>query len=167
MTMQLIIFTGLPGTGKSSIASALARTLKIPLFAKDRLENTLRQAGIEYPASGYASYELLTMLAREQLKFGQSALLDSVASPPKVRELWLGLAQEYGADMHVIQCVCSDEALHRERIATRDHWQPFTWEDVEKVKQHYVEWAIEALTLDAVNPLDENIAKAMAYLTTS
>src|SRR5688572_26858455 len=134
--MQLVVFTGLPGTGKSSIASAIARQLKIPLFAKDRLEHTLRQAGIAYPASAYASYDLLTLLAREQLNFGQSAMLDSVASPPNIRVAWLALAQEFGAEVRVMHCLCSDEALHRERIAARDHWQPFTWEDVEKVKRN-------------------------------
>jgi predicted kinase len=162
--MQLIIFTGLPGTGKSTVASAIAQRLKIPLFAKDKLEHTLRQSGIEYPASAYASYELLTMLAREQFNARQSAMLDSVASPTKLRETWLALAQEYHADVRVIRCICSDEAVHRQRIAARDHWQPFTWEDVEKVKRYFVEWDISALTLDAIRPPEENIAAAVAYL---
>jgi predicted kinase len=162
--MQLIIFTGLPGTGKSTLASAIAQRLKIPLFARDRLEHTLRLSGIEYPASAYTAYDLMTTLAREQLNTGQSAMLDSVASPPKLRETWLALAQDYHADVRVIRCICSDEAVHRQRIAARDHWQPFTWEDVEKSKRSYVAWEIEALTLDAVRPAEENIAAAVAYI---
>jgi SpoVK/Ycf46/Vps4 family AAA+-type ATPase len=39
--MQFIIFTGLPGTGKTSIAEAVARELGIPVFAKDWPEATL------------------------------------------------------------------------------------------------------------------------------
>lgn len=36
--MQFIVFTGLPGTGKSSLAEAVGRQLGIPVFAKDWLE---------------------------------------------------------------------------------------------------------------------------------
>jgi len=39
--LQLIVFTGLPGVGKSSPAEAVARQLGIPVFAKDGLEATL------------------------------------------------------------------------------------------------------------------------------
>jgi len=39
--MQLSVFTGLPGVGKSSAAEAVARELGIPVFAKDGLEATL------------------------------------------------------------------------------------------------------------------------------
>jgi hypothetical protein len=44
--VQLIIFTGLPGSGKSSIAEAAARELGLPVFAKDWLEATF------YPFAG-------------------------------------------------------------------------------------------------------------------
>jgi len=74
--MQLIIFAGLPGTGKSSIAEAIGRQLAIPDFAKDWLEaalvrNQLRPAADDTPALGLAAYELLTTLADRQLQLGQ------------------------------------------------------------------------------------------------
>ena len=39
--MKLIVFSGLPGTGKSTLAEAVGRHLSIPVFAKDWLEATL------------------------------------------------------------------------------------------------------------------------------
>ena len=39
--MKLIVFSGLPGTGKSALAEAVGRELGIPVFAKDWLEATL------------------------------------------------------------------------------------------------------------------------------
>jgi len=68
--MRIIIFSGLPGTGKSMLAEAVGKTLGIPVFAKDWLEATLILS--ELIASdpnkplGSASYELLTMLAERQ-----------------------------------------------------------------------------------------------------
>src|SRR6476661_7271178 len=39
--MKLIVFSGLPGTGKSRLAEAVGRARGIPVFAKDWLEATL------------------------------------------------------------------------------------------------------------------------------
>jgi predicted kinase len=165
----LIVFSGLPGTGKSSIAEAVGRELGIPVFAKDWLEATLRRSGLGANEKvGYAGYELLTTLAQRQLQLGQPVILDSVASIETVRTRWRELAAQYHADWRVIECVCSDEAAHRARLAVRERgipgWHELTWDDVERVKAYYAEWQDERLTLDAVNALDENIAVALNYI---
>ena len=167
--MQLIVFTGLPGTGKSSLAEAVGRELGIPVFAKDWLEATLRRSGIEPTKElGYAGYELLTTLAQRQLQLGQSAILDSVASFERIRTRWRELAAQYQAQWRVIECVCSAETAHRARLAARQRdipgWYELTWEEVERVKTYYAAWQDERLTLDAVNPLAENIAAALSYV---
>ena len=64
---QLIVFSGLPGTGKSSLADAVGREMDIPVFAKDWLEATLRRCGLDErnlpKGLGYVGYELLITLA--------------------------------------------------------------------------------------------------------
>lgn len=88
-TAQMINFTGIPGTGKSTRAEEAAALLNCPLFAKDRLEAALWRSGIGNEAnSGWAAYELLTTLASEQLRRGQSAILDSVATIEPIRARW-------------------------------------------------------------------------------
>jgi SpoVK/Ycf46/Vps4 family AAA+-type ATPase len=44
--LKLIIFSGLPGTGKSALAEAVGRELGIPVFAKDWLEATLLRSKV-------------------------------------------------------------------------------------------------------------------------
>ncbi|HEX2622975.1 MAG TPA: AAA family ATPase, partial [Phototrophicaceae bacterium] len=78
--ISLIALTGLPGCGKSTIAESLARELRIPVFAKDWLEASLRLAGLrDNPICAerlpYAGYELLYSLAQRQLHLGQSVIL--------------------------------------------------------------------------------------------
>jgi predicted kinase len=173
--MRLIVFTGLPGAGKSSVAEALGHELNIPVFAKDWLEAALRRCRLqpdpqqETAGLSYAGYELLTTLAERQLRLGQSAILDSVAGPPAVREQWRKLAGEYKAGWFVIECVCSDESLHRQRLSGRQRgipgWYELSWADVEKVRSYYVPWSDERLVLDAVQPLALNVATAVAYVS--
>ena len=167
---QLIVFTGLPGTGKTSLSEAVGRELGIPVFAKDWLEATLRRSGLGPSKDvGYAGYELLTTLAQRQLQLGQSVILDSVASIEAVRTRWRELATTYRARWRVIECVCSDEAAHRARLAVRERgipgWYELTWKEVERVKNYFTAWQDERLIIDAANPLSDNIADVLNYLS--
>jgi predicted kinase len=171
--MQVIVFAGLPGTGKSSVAEAIARELVIPVFAKDWLEATLERCELrpkadDTPGLGFASYELLTTLADRQLQLGQSVVLDSVASTPSIRVQWRDLAARHGATWRVVECICSDETAHRSRLDRRVRgipgWHELDWQDVQKVAAYYEPWQEQRLILDAVKPLSENIAAALHYL---
>ena len=169
--MKYIVFSGLPGTGKSSLAEALGRESGIPVFAKDWLESTLLRSGLkptmEEKPLGYAGYELLTMLAERQLMLGQSVILDSVAGSQTIRSRWRELAGQYQAAWRVIECTCSDESLHRLRLKERKRnipgWHELEWSDVEKVKQYYSPWDDECLELDMMNLYEANLSKIKEY----
>ncbi len=69
--MQLILFTGLPGTGKSTLAEALSQMINVPVFSKDLIEAALRRGNITTVLNGsqsvsYAVYEILFMLVEQQ-----------------------------------------------------------------------------------------------------
>jgi predicted kinase len=169
--MKMILFSGLPGTGKSTLAERIGRQLGIPVFAKDWLEASLLQSGLRSAMDdkllGFAGYELLTVLAERQFVLNQSVILDSVTSTQTIRTKWHQLAKQYGAGWRVIECVCSDENLHRSRLSDRHRgipgWHELEWADVEKVRGYYPAWEEEHLVLDMVNPLDENVLKARTY----
>jgi predicted kinase len=171
--VKLIVFSGLPATGKSSIAEAVARELGIPVFAKDWLVATLKRLGLGYGEAdssllGKAGYELLTTLAQRQLSLGQSAILDSVLSWASTRRQWRKLTMDYGAQWYAIECVCSDPVLHRVLLAGRVYnipgWQELAWTEVERVNAYYKSWDEDRLILDAVNPLAGNVQTAIDYI---
>jgi predicted kinase len=169
--MKLILFSGLPGVGKSTLAEAVGKHFGIPVFAKDWLEASLLQSGlkstIKEKTLGYAGYELLTVLAKRQLILGQSVILDSVAATKTIRSEWQKLAKRYQAEWRVIECVCSDESIHRARLKVRKRripgWHELEWSEVERVKRYYVPWRSAHLTLDMTYPFKVNFARAIAY----
>ena len=166
--MQFIVISGLPGTGKSSVAEAVGRALRVPVFGKDWLEATLRRSDLQ-GETGYAGYELLTTLAERQLQLGQSVILDSVATFERIRAQWRRVAEAYGAEWRVVECVCSDFDLQRQRVESRRRgipgWHELTWADVERVGGKYEPWQEERLVLDGKRPLSQNIQSAISYLT--
>jgi len=171
--MKLIIFSGLPGAGKSALAEAVGQKLGIPVFAKDWLEATLLRADLT-PANpekplGSAGYQLLTVLAERQLRLGQSVILDSVASTQSIRSTWRTLARQFGADWRVVEVLCSDESLHRARLATRQRqipgWHELTWAEVEHVKSYFAPWDEPHLVLDTILPFDTHLALPLHHCT--
>ena len=169
--MRLIIFSGLPGTGKSTLAETLGKELGIPVFAKDWLEATLVKNGLKPSADGqslgFVGYELMTVLAKRQFMLEQSVILDSVAGLRSIQAAWSQLADYYGANLRVIECICSDESVHRSRLEDRRRnipgWYELEWSEVERVKAYYCPWEGERLLLDMVQSFDENLLRARKY----
>lgn len=169
--MKLIIFSGLPGTGKSTLAEAIGRELCIPVFAKDWLEATLVRNGLnpilESTPPKSIGYELLTVLAERQLRLAQSVILDSVAGSQSIRSMWRQLSEKYNAGWRVIECICSEETVHRERLKNRKRnipgWHELEWSEVERVKGYYIPWQEERLVLDMIDPLAKNLSKTRKY----
>jgi predicted kinase len=170
MTAKLIILSGLPGTGKTEVSEALATALGAPVFAKDWLEASLLQSGeVARAQLGMIGYRLLTTLASRQLALGQSAVLDSVAGLASIRATWRALAKEFEASWFVIECICSDTEMHRQRLSQRRRgipgWPELDWSEVERVQSYFEPWSEERLVLDSVASLSENIARAVAYVS--
>jgi predicted kinase len=169
--MKLIVFSGLPGTGKSTLAEAIGKYFSIPVFARDWLEATLLRCELqpmrEDKSLSWAGYELMTVLAERQLMLEQSVILDSVAATQTIRNTWRQLAAQYDAEWLVIECTCSDESIHRSRLKERKReipgWHELTWFDIEKVKQYYSPWNEKRLVLNMANPFDKNLSKAKTY----
>lgn len=174
---NIIIVSGLPGAGKSSIAEFLSRSLKIPVFTKDWIEASLQQI-VELPENinhapkhiREGGYEFMTMLAYRQLKLGQSVILEGVIQKNELRNRWIKMGNDLDAEVKIIECICGSEEIHKSRLNTRyrdiPNWHNVTWERVLAFKKVYDEWEVDRLVLDSVNPLEENQLKATNYVHT-
>jgi predicted kinase len=124
---QVVVFTGLPGTGKSTLAEEVGRRGGVPVFAGDWLMGALKPHGVldglTRPEFLAMYYGLLETLVRRQLLLGQSAIVDCLVDEATIAG-WEQLAAEHGARLRVIECVCTDEVVHRRRLEGRQRGIP-------------------------------------------
>ena len=170
---QVIIFTGLPGTGKSTLAERVARIVRAPAFAGDWLMGGLKPAHralakldrSEYVAAWFG---LLRTLVTRQLMLDQSAVVDDLVSDPQLA-LWHETAGRFAARLSLIECVCSDEAVHRARIENRIRgipgWHEVGWDHVERMRAELAPLTVDRLIVDAMEPVDDNLRRVLSYIT--
>jgi predicted kinase len=146
-TPLLIVFGGLPGTGKTTIARELSRRLRASYVRIDTIEQSLRAAGLAVGAMGYV---IANAVAGENLRIGRVVVTDSVNPVLASRDGWRETARKNAARLVEIEVICSDASEHRKRVESRladinGLVQP-SWQDV--VSRAYEPWDREPVVLD-------------------
>src|SRR5271156_5869655 len=153
MTSQkLIVLSGLPGSGKSTVAEGLSRALSLPVFSVDPIEAAMWRSGLAKTQTGIAAYDVAITLADEHLRLGHSVVIDAVNPVEAPRAAWRNLAAKHRADLKIIECVCADQTVHRRRVEARVRniagMPELTWARVLARGAEYEAWTDARLILD-------------------
>ncbi|MGD8403113.1 MAG: ATP-binding protein [Anaerolineales bacterium] len=163
---SLVIFSGLPGTGKSTFANRLARERRWPLL---RIDDVAGNVPLE---ADYRFWDekilLLLTIVEEQLKLGISTIADSVfmgADRVHAQEL----ASKYDTYFRPIYCYVSDEALWKERVTERFEAAQgpnvASWEQIQHQRQWFAPWQPDTgLFIDTVDPFEQNYEKVLEFV---
>lgn len=168
--LALILFSGPPGVGKSSLCYRLARDTGTALLTKDQIERTLISSKLA-SETGRLAYDLLFETAEFNLQHGVSVIIDAVFGTNQLRSQMVKIAGESNALFYGIDCTCSDVNVWQQRVKVRPEmvpgWPPAGWPEVQRVRGYYEDWAYPHLTLDAMNPFEENYQALLNYLDTA
>ncbi len=149
-----VFVAGLPGTGKSTLAEALAQSLRAPAFSTDWALGTLTSFGVLRPDNTWPMAELMVLssMAR-QLQLGTDAIVDGVGERERERRRSRAVAEALEAGFVGVECVCSDEEAHRGRLE-RSRGIPgwpatVSWEHVQRMRGLWEPWEEPHLVLDS------------------
>lgn len=164
---DLVIFSGLPGTGKSTLAERLARQLRRPLLCIDDVIGEMPQnAGVPFWDSRVA---VLLEVVNTQLKLGLDVIVDSVFMNMD-RHHAQKLARKHNARFLPIYVYISDEAVWKQRVETRfeklKNPDVATWERIMHQRQRFREWEPgTALFIDTLDEHDRNHQRILEFVT--
>ncbi len=145
-----IIFGGLPGTGKTTIARELASQLSAMYVRVDSIEQAIRDSGMMAQLINEAGYRVAYAIAEDNLRLGRTVISDSVNPIHLSREAWISVGNRAQVRVAEVEIICSDPLQHRQRVETRSSdingLRLPTWEEV--ITREYEPWNRQHIVID-------------------
>lgn len=152
------IFSGLPGTGKTTISKILAQRINAAYLRIDTIEQALRDVcRVDVEGEGYCvAYRIVV----DNLRLGMSVVADSCNPIESTRREWEGVARDADVPYFNIEIICSDRDEHRRRIEARNTDVPGlalpTWLQVQNREYH--PWKKNRIIIDTAGRTEEECA---------
>jgi predicted kinase len=175
---MLIIFGGLSGTGKTTVARELARQLGAVYLRIDSIEQAIRDSGgvnqpvvkqpiVKQPIYD-AGYRVGYAVAEDNLRLGLTVVADSVNPLQITRDAWIGVANRAHVNAVEVEAVCSHPEQHQLRVETRvsdiEGLRLPTWQEV--VSREYEPWDRPHILIDTTtHSVAENLKRIREALS--
>lgn len=150
---MLIVFGGLPGTGKTAIARELACRLGAVYLRIDSIEQVIG------PIDDLG-YRVAYAIAEDNLRLGRTVVADCVNPLAITRDAWMEVATRAQAPAIEVEVKCSDAAEHRRRVEERVTDIPGlalpSWDQV--ASREYHPWVRDHIVIDtAGRSVDDSV----------
>ncbi len=169
MKPYLLVLRGPVGIGKSTLSRNLGKRLGWPVVDKDDFSDVLMMHVEHY---GPLAYDSMFSVAKSLLQRGFSVICDSPLRGEVGGLRAEASARQTGAELRVLGCVLSDEAVWKVRLETR-HKRPAhvikTWADLSRYRQQAsggFDYSIKApiLEVDMAGPLEQLTEEVITWL---
>jgi predicted kinase len=164
---KIIVIGGMPCAGKTTLSKEVSKELKLPVVSKDEIEAAVARKGLASSKEmNGVGYEVMRSLAKGFIESGCAAIFDFTAAKSRVEQCWPEL---FELNIKYIECVCSNEKVHKERAESRfrdiEGWYELSWSEILEIQSNYEPLRPERLVLDSANELRTNVKDAIEYIS--
>ncbi|NMC59908.1 MAG: AAA family ATPase [Candidatus Methanofastidiosa archaeon] len=154
---MLIVITGLPGSGKTTIAEALAKEVDAVVLSTDKIRKSMFKNPVYNEDDKRIIYDELFSRGRKYLASGKNVILDGTFYTKSLRKRAKAIAESTCEKIFFIYCE-TPELLLKERITKRnDKYSDADFNVYLKIKEIFEDFEEEILLVDTSNSVDRNI----------
>ena len=164
----LYILSGLPGTGKSSLAKILSNKINALYLRIDTIEQAIREL-CNFDVQG-EGYRLAYKIIEDNLLIGNNVITDQCNPINLTQNEFNNIAKKCNCKYINIEIICSDEKEHKYRIENKineiENLKLPTWEEIKN--REYDLWEEEHIIIDtAKKTIEECINELIEKINNS
>lgn len=162
---QLVLVAGLPASGKTWLAGALAESLQAAHISSDAVRAEMDLRGAYDTVSKQKVYDAMLERGEAELKSGRNVIVDSTFYKKSLRQPWLELSIKCGVPCRIIK-VYVPEDIAFQRLQKKREDSEATREVYLKLREAWEDIDENYLSLDSNRlSLTEMVKRTRAFLT--
>ena len=160
----IILFCGLPGVGKTTLAASVAKKTGATILSSDKIRKEL----IKYPtyasAEGRLIYDVLMLLTKYLNAAGIDCILDATFNRERSRKEVENRLRLSKVQLHVIECTCPEGVLFERLRNRKNDFSDADYSVYAKMKNIYEPVQGRHLDVDTSLPTEVNLQEILSYL---
>jgi len=166
---MIILFAGLPATGKSTLAKQVAKSIKGVVLRTDKIRKQLLEEPKYTEEEKKLIYNVTFLIAEYLASAGVNVILDGTFYKRELRHRVYEIARKTGAKLYIIEC-CAPERIIKERMDRRKRRASLSDADFEvyrKIAEQFEPIRREHIVVDTSHDLKENLREILSRIKTA
>lgn len=160
----VILFCGLPGAGKTTLARSVASRTGATILSSDKVRKEL----IKYPtytrAEGRLIYDVLMLLTKYLTDAGIDCIVDATFNRERSRKEVENRLRSNNVQLYVIECTCPEEVVLERLRNRKNDFSDAGYSVYSKMKSIYEPVQGRHLGIDTSLPCGINLQKILSYV---